>query len=118
MTKRPILIHAGIVTQGEGRGKTLGFPTANLPYKELDLSGTYAARAIIGGGIYRAAVYANPARNLLEAHILGLDMDLYGLRMVLELLEKVSANEAFTDESALKEHIATSVAKVEQYFKF
>ena len=118
MTNRPILIHGGIIQHGTHKGKTFGFPTANVIFDDPEYSGTYAGRAIIGGGIYRTAVYANPARKLLEAHILGLDLNLYGKWMTLELYEKVAGSEEFTDEPTLKQYIGDSVDKVQEYFAF
>lgn len=118
MKERPVLVHGGIIHEGKKQGTALGFPTANVAFHDPTFSGTYAGRAIIGGGIYRAAIYANPQRDLLEAHILGIDLDLYGKWMTLELYKKVAENEEFKNETHLKDHIKESIQKVHNYFAF
>ena len=115
--RRPILVHGGMIERGEQKGRALGFPTANLTFKGLEISGTYAGRVIIGGGIFKAAIYANPKRNLLEAHLLDINQDLYGKRMVVQLFEKISDEHDFTDRESLKTFISESVGKVRDYFK-
>jgi riboflavin kinase/FMN adenylyltransferase len=80
----------GIVVRGDGRGRELGFPTANLDVPEELLvppDGVYAGSV----GDHRAAVSigTNPhfdgVARRIEAHLLDFDADLYGLRLVVEI---------------------------------
>lgn len=77
----------GAVVQGDRRGRTLGFPTANVvppPEKVWPAFGVYAARVVLGrGGARPAVVNFGPRptfdkRVLIEAHILDFDGDIYG----------------------------------------
>jgi len=79
----------GIVVRGDGRGRELGFPTANLEVPERLLvppDGVYAGWA----RDQRAAVSigTNPhfdgVERRVEAHLLDFDGDLYGERLVVE----------------------------------
>lgn len=80
----------GIVVRGDGRGRALGFPTANLDVPEgllVPPDGVYAGWA----RDRRAAVSigTNPhfdgVERRVEAHLLDFDGDLYGERLVVEL---------------------------------
>jgi riboflavin kinase/FMN adenylyltransferase len=87
----------GAVVRGEGRGKGLGVPTANLGYppgRIVPGRGVYAGFAILAPGEERHAaaisVGWNPTfksdRNItVEAHLLDFDRDIYGWPMRLEL---------------------------------
>lgn len=113
---QPILVHTGIVEKGQQKGRTLGFPTANLPYKDLELTGAYAGRVAIEEKVFAAVIYANKPRELIEAHLFDVDMDLYGKTITVELLEKVGESKKFTNLEALKSHIAESAGKARNYF--
>jgi riboflavin kinase/FMN adenylyltransferase len=78
-----------IVIEGEKRGRELGFPTANLDPRVLEgflpADGVYAAWASIDGVRYPAAVsignnpsFENVPQHQAEAHLLDVDLDLYG----------------------------------------
>jgi riboflavin kinase / FMN adenylyltransferase len=80
----------GVVVRGDGRGRELGFPTANLDVPEgllVPPDGVYAGWALDR----RAAVSigTNPhfdgVERRVEAHLLDFDGDLYGERLVVEL---------------------------------
>jgi riboflavin kinase/FMN adenylyltransferase len=89
---------SGVVVRGFGRGRELGFPTANLELShELQLpnNGIYAAWAHVRDGRYMAAlsVGVNPtfehSRQSVEAYLLDFDEDIYGQTMVLEIVERL-----------------------------
>jgi riboflavin kinase/FMN adenylyltransferase len=90
----------GIVVRGEGRGRGLGFPTANLDVPEELLvppDGVYAG----WGGDRRAAVSigTNPhfggVERRVEAHLLDFDDDLYGERLVVEIWAPIREQRRF-----------------------
>jgi riboflavin kinase/FMN adenylyltransferase len=109
----------GQVVEGDARGGTLGFPTANLA-TEPDLlvprSGIYAGYA----GNHRAAVSigTNPHYGgeelRVEAFLLGFAGDLYGTRLVVELWRRLRDERAFASEQELIEQIARDVEQTEQ----
>ena len=108
----------GLVQEGERKGRALGFPTINIPLTDRDLSGIFAAKVIFDvSKIALAAVYANQARRILEAHLLDFDGDLYGREVEIDLLEKIREDRTFDNEAALKAAIEQDIAKVQKYFK-
>jgi riboflavin kinase/FMN adenylyltransferase len=102
---RPPLIE-GVVVRGDGRGRGLGFPTANLetaPRSALPGTGIYAGRAHLPESSHAAAVSVgyNPTfsddrrRVRVEAYLLDFDRDIYGQRMDLELMRRLRGEERF-----------------------
>jgi riboflavin kinase/FMN adenylyltransferase len=115
----------GPVARGAGRGRGLGFPTANVvPEGELRPKlGIYAARArILDGplaGTSRAAalsVGTNPhfdgAGVTVEAYLLDFDGDLYDRRVRLEVGERLRDERRFESVDALVAQIRDDVARV------
>lgn len=106
----------GIVVRGDGRGRELGFPTANLDVpKELLVppDGVYAGWA----GDRRAAVSigTNPhfdgVERRVEAHLLDFDCDLYGKRLVVEIWSQIREQRRF---DSLEELVAAIGDDVER----
>jgi len=90
----------GTVVRGDGRGRELGFPTANLDVPEgllIPPDGVYAGWALDR----RAAVSigTNPhfdgVERRVEAHLLDYDSDLYGRRLVAELWATIREQRRF-----------------------
>ncbi len=109
----------GVVVEGDARGGTLGFPTANLA-AEPDL-------LVPGHGIYagfaaghRAAVSigTNPHYGgdelRIEAFLLGFAGDLYGRRLVVELWQRLRDERVFGSEEELVAQIARDVDETER----
>jgi riboflavin kinase/FMN adenylyltransferase len=108
----------GEVVHGAGRGRTLGFPTANV---RMDLRlplapGVYACRARVGPAEYRAVVNAGVRPTFgetelaVEAHLLDFSGDLYGQRIHLTFLRRLREERRFPSVEALREQIAADVA--------
>ena len=116
----------GRVERGAGRGRGLGFPTANvIPEGELRPKlGIYAARArVLDGplaGTARPAalsVGTNPqfgegGATTVEAHLLDFDGDLYGRRLRLDIGERLRDERRFESVDALVAQIREDVAQV------
>ena len=105
-------MYRGIVQKGKRRGAALGFPTANIALAGTEVSGIYAAKAIVGGKEYQAAAFANPERELLEAHLLDFSGDLYGKSIEIELFEKIRESMKFSDDTALRAAIADDIRRI------
>ena len=80
----------GIVVRGDGRGRGLGFPTANLDVPEgllVPPDGVYAGST--AGRRAAVSIGTNPhfdgVERRVEAHLLDFDGDLYGQRLVVEI---------------------------------
>jgi riboflavin kinase/FMN adenylyltransferase len=114
----------GVVVEGDARGGTLGFPTANLA-AEPDLlvprHGIYAGFARPPGVEGRRAAISigvNPHYGgdelRMEAFLLGFAGDLYGRRLVVELWRRLRDERAFGSEQELIDQIARDVAETER----
>jgi len=106
----------GVVQRSSKRATALGYPTANIPLSD-DSSGVYAARIFVDDQVYRAAAFADPKREILEAHIVDFDGDLYNKEITVELVRKIRDTKQFEDDDAQREAIVDDVAKVREYFK-
>lgn len=109
----------GEVVSGDGRGRALGFPTANLQTPQLlPASGVYAARARIDGVDHQAAVHLGPAPTFEHSHhgpevyVLNFDGDLYGRRLGVKLIRRIRGTERFADAAALVERMRRDVREV------
>jgi len=124
----------GEVMRGAGRGRTIGFPTANLrPDAELvPKAGIYAARArLVGTGPAAAphkpdqswpcalSIGTNPTfveegAQVIEAHLLGFDGDLYGRRLRIEFVQRLRDEHRFDSVEALVTQIREDVARTRE----
>lgn len=103
----------GKVVKGDGRGRSLGFPTANLETGPLILpkGGVYAGRSEVDGRRYPAAVNVGTrptvdgTRVVVEAHLLGFGGDLYGRTLSVDLLRRIRDERRFASVEALREQI-------------
>ncbi|HVX90701.1 MAG TPA: riboflavin kinase [Candidatus Paceibacterota bacterium] len=107
---------SGVVGVGKKYGRTIGFPTANIPLTDRSVAGIYTATVTLDGETFPAAVYANPERGVLEAHIIDWIGDIYEKPIVVTLREKVRESEEFEDELALMAAIAADVALIRESF--
>jgi riboflavin kinase/FMN adenylyltransferase len=114
---RPYAVN-GHVVEGAGRGRTLGFPTANLALDRplLARSGVYACDAELDGATWQAVVNVGvrptfgEERLAVEAHVLDFTGDLYGRRMRLSFLRRLRDESRFPSVEALRRQIASDVA--------
>jgi riboflavin kinase/FMN adenylyltransferase len=110
----------GTVVRGDGRGRTLGFPTANLavpdPTKLLPQEGIYAVRADIAGVLRDGVLHlgARPtyagAAATVELHLFDFDEDLYGEDVGVRFCTRLRGVERFTGSAALAAAIAADCA--------
>ncbi|HVW71706.1 MAG TPA: riboflavin kinase [Candidatus Paceibacterota bacterium] len=108
---------SGTVGPGRGFGRTIGFPTVNIPLTDPTISGIYAAVVRVDDTDFPSAAYADPASGLLEAHLIDWVGDLYGKDITITLGEKVRERETFQDEISLMAAIAADVAMIRESFK-
>jgi riboflavin kinase/FMN adenylyltransferase len=100
------------VVPGAGRGKSIGVPTINLAGplagKALPPDGVWAAKVEWGGGTAGAMLNQGPrptvgdATRSLEAHLFGLDEDLYGRMVRIEWVERLRDTQKFASLDALR----------------
>jgi len=114
----------GRVVRGEERGRTLGFPTANLDdvMTLLPSEGVYAGSSSVDGSNYPAAVNIGPNPTFgeqirkIEVHIVGFSGDLYGEDFNVDLLEWMRGTVKFGGVEELKRQLANDVANAEAAF--
>ena len=113
---------SGPVVRGRERGRTIGYPTANLDSETecIPPDGVYAARVILGDGAYPSLVnigmrptFSETARSI-EAHILDFTRDIYGTRIKLEPIERIRPERKFDNADALKAQIALDLTKARE----
>lgn len=116
MLGRPYQVQ-GIVSHGAERGRTLGFPTANLNQVEtlLPADGVYCGFGILGDQRYPAAIHVgvNPTFEHTEAkvevHLIGFSGEIYDQELRVELIERLRATQVFSDAEALKKQLAIDI---------
>lgn len=110
----------GRVVPGIGRGRELGFPTANLELESpciLPPTGVYAAYVYVGSARYAAALNIGlrptfgASERTLEAHLLDFEGDLYGQQMLVQFVERLRDERRFPDADALRAQIARDIAQ-------
>ena len=113
---------SGVVAEGDRRGRTLNFPTANLsgvPQLVPD-PGVYAGRCEVDGRAYRVALHLGPRPTfdapepVVEAHLLDFAGDLYGRELAVDVLAKLRGVRDFGSAAELKEQLAADVAAVRE----
>lgn len=110
----------GPVVHGRERGRTIGFPTANIQSRTelLPPDGVYATRLVLADGSAHGSItnigmrptFAEPERTI-EAHIFDFDRDIYDQEVKLELIERIRPEKKFESASALAAQIATDVSR-------
>jgi riboflavin kinase/FMN adenylyltransferase len=105
----------GVVTRAEGRGRQIGFPTANLATENelLPPHGVYATTVTLGDGIIHRSItnlgvrptFGPSDRASVETHIFDFTRDIYGQRVRLAFVQRMRAERAFPDVQALIQQI-------------
>ncbi len=126
----------GSVVKGRGKGREIGFPTANIdPHDQvIPAEGVYAGFVSIADSIEqlacanqkipavfslgRAKTYISEHPLLIEAHILGKSTDdLYGKFLAMDFVDFIRTQQRFESEAKLKEQIAKDCCKAEDILK-
>lgn len=115
---RPYVI-SGRVVEGDRRGRTLGFPTANIPLgaRAMAVRGVFAVRVRDGNGSLGAGV-ANVGHRptigrggqRIEVHLFDFDDHLYGRHLCVELVHRLRDEQRFPSLDALRAQIARDAA--------
>ncbi len=101
----------GQVVKGDGRGKKLGYPTANIRpfsrYKLIPKVGIYATLIKIGEQTYNSATYVgqrptfNLSEKVIEVHLLDFDGELYGQEVEVSFIRFIREDAKFDSISDL-----------------
>jgi riboflavin kinase/FMN adenylyltransferase len=115
----------GAITRGAGRGRTIGFPTANLETVNdlLPPSGVYATTVTIDGLVLPAITnigvrptFGDTDTIMVETHVFDFDRDLYGQTLRLSFVQRLRDERAFPDVDALKAQIEADCRSARRLF--
>ncbi|MBN2384029.1 bifunctional riboflavin kinase/FAD synthetase [bacterium] len=113
---RPFMID-GIVIPGDQRGRSLGYPTANIDtdYVLVPADGVYAALVNHKGTLYKAVVNIGhrptfrSSGHTIEAHLLDFSGDLYNQRLSIYFLDRIREERSFASVEALSRQIERDI---------
>jgi len=110
----------GLVVPGDGRGHTIGIPTANLeiaPGRLIPARGVYAVEVEVEGMSYGGVsnVGVRPTfggdAEVIEVHVFDLDRDLYGQELVVDFVDHIRNERRFDGIESLVEQIHRDIAE-------
>ncbi len=112
----------GLVVRGDQRGRTLGFPTANLEVrgggeggKLIPPPGIYAVRGTVRSGTFDGALHIGPRPTFrgspptIELHLLGFEEDIYGEEVRVDFVKYLREVRPFETSQALVEQMKEDV---------
>ena len=110
----------GVVVRGEGRGRTLGFPTANLEIDSVQSllpEGVYATWTHIGDEKYASVTnigkrptFGTNGRTV-ETYIIDFEGDLYGRELKIDIVDLLRRETKFNNTDELKKQILDDIEK-------
>lgn len=116
------MLISGIVIKGLGLGKKFGFPTINLDPacapKTLE-HGIYAVTVKTPAGEFKGAMHFGPRPSItnapvsLEIHCIGLNEDLYGKTVEIEVKKRLRDIKKFSSLDDLKKQIDKNIEEVQ-----
>ena len=115
----------GDVVAGEGRGRAIGFPTANIETaNELMLPhGVYATLATLEGIVHASVTnigvrptFGKDDRTTIETHVLEFDRHLVGTRIRLAFVQRLRDERPFPSVEALRVQIAADCRQARELF--
>jgi len=115
----------GLVSHGDQRGRTIGFPTANLSYareKVIPAGGIYACWVEVRGERYMGAINIGtnptftPEKQTMnvEAYLLDFDREIYNEALILEFVRRLRDEQRYHSVEALVEQIGQDVDQTRQ----
>jgi riboflavin kinase/FMN adenylyltransferase len=122
---RPFSV-TGQVVPGDGRGHTIGIPTANLDLwveRAIPKAGVYVSQATVDGNVWgavtnvgvRPTFETQPVPPRVETHLLDFKADLYGKEMRLSFLARLRDEQRFPDFHALVAQIKSDILAARQW---
>ena len=117
MLGRPFAVD-GEVVPGDGRGRTIGFPTANVSMPEgfvRPAGGVYAVRCTVDGIVHDAVCNVGTRPTFgggpekIEVHLLDTEIDLYGSTVRVAFVDRIRNEQRFTSVDALVAQITNDI---------
>lgn len=118
----------GSVVHGDGRGRKINIPTANIetsPQKTIPLNGVYACWAYVRGKKHRAVTNIgirptftpDKEQANIEAHLLGFKDEIYEEELKLEFISRLRDEKKFASVDELLEQIRADISKAQEILK-
>lgn len=124
LLERPFHIE-GVVVKGEGRGKKIGFPTANIQVSEdliVPQKGVYVTRTTYKGMTYQSVTnignnptFKDSAQISIETNLFDFDLDIYGEVLEIQFLHKLRDEKKFPTVNDLISQIRADVESARAY---
>ena len=124
MLGRPFEVD-GAVVEGDRRGRTIGFPTANITMPEgvvRPAGGVYAVRCLVDGSLVNGVcnVGTRPTfgggEESIEVHLYDIDVELYGKTVRVEFIDRIRDEQRFDSVEALVAQIETDIGTAKTLF--
>jgi len=108
----------GIVVVGMKRGRTLGFPTANIKpddsNKAIPKNGVYVVKCELEDNVYSGVMnigirptFEDKKELVLEVHLLNFNRDIYGKKLRIEFIKRLRDEKKFASKEDLIEQMKT-----------
>lgn len=125
LLNRPFFLE-GLVQRGDGRGKQIGFPTANMKINGecvIPSFGVYVTKTLCRGMQYQAITnigvrptFKNDFIPLIETHIFDFNQDIYGEIITVQFFAKLRDEKKFNSVNELLNQINQDIAQARQFF--
>lgn len=120
--------YRGTVVKGDGRGRTLGVPTANVSgiseHKLLPAIGVYVVTATVSGVEYQGVAsigvrptFTTDAEPVLEVHLLDTDANIYHCPITVSFLQYLRPELRFDSAEALMTQMKADIKQTQTYFQ-
>ena len=124
---RPFQVSGKVVT-GDGRGQTIGIPTANLSLwaeRAIPRAGVYVCQAVVNGKVwgavtnvgFRPTFESQPVPPRVETHLLDFITEIYGQEISLNFLSRLRDEQRFPNVEALAAQIQRDIAQARQFLE-
>ncbi|HKJ54943.1 MAG TPA: bifunctional riboflavin kinase/FAD synthetase [Nitriliruptoraceae bacterium] len=109
----------GPVVRGDGRGATIGVPTANVAVPDglaVPSGGVYATRTLVGDELHDSVTNVGIRPTFggdhvtVESHLLDADLDLYGRTVAVDFVQRLRDEQRFDGVDALVSQIHADIA--------
>ncbi|PTU27814.1 bifunctional riboflavin kinase/FAD synthetase [Bacillus subtilis] len=118
----------GIVIHGDKRGRTIGFPTANVGLNNSYIvppTGVYAVKAEVNGEVYNGVCNIGykptfyekrPEQPSIEVNLFDFDQEVYGAAIKIEWYKRIRSEQKFNGIKELTEQIEKDKQEAIRYF--
>ncbi len=119
---KSLFLFWGKVKKGKERGRSLGFPTANITLHKKVPEGIYTSTVKIEEKEFFAATFIGSAKTFneidykAESYILDFNQNIYGKRITVKLFKKIRGNKKFNSEKELTGQMKQDISAVRKFF--